>query len=188
MYANDLYLNNDYVESSYRTVGTTFAQPAVEGGSVITTINGSGGGMVTGPNITFSGGTTGMNFAGAGNTLTMSGTLVVANGGTGSTTAGGARTNLGAAASGANADITSLTGLTTPLSLAQGGTAAATAAAARTSLSVPRIHTAAVAPAVTDDGAAGFPIGTQWVDTVLDDAYISVDDSTGAAVWKKTTV
>ena len=39
-----------------------------------------------------------------------------------------------AAAPGANADITSLSGLTTPLSIAQGGTAATTAAGARTSL------------------------------------------------------
>ena len=39
------------------------------------------------------------------------------------------------AASGANADITSLTGLTTALSVAQGGTASTTAAAARTALS-----------------------------------------------------
>jgi hypothetical protein len=38
--------------------------------------------------------------------------VAVANGGTGATTAAGARTNLGAAASGANADITSMTGLT----------------------------------------------------------------------------
>lgn len=41
----------------------------------------------------------------------VSGTLVVANGGTGSTTASGARSNLGAAASGSNGDITALTGL-----------------------------------------------------------------------------
>jgi len=40
------------------------------------------------------------------------------------------------AASGANADITSLSGLTTPLSIAQGGTAGATAAAARTALGI----------------------------------------------------
>jgi len=40
----------------------------------------------------------------------------------------------GAAASGANADITSLTGLTTALSIAQGGTSATTAAAARAAL------------------------------------------------------
>lgn len=48
--------------------------------------------------------------------------LAVAGGGTGGETASAARTNLGAAASGANSDITSLTGLTTPLSAAQGGT------------------------------------------------------------------
>lgn len=48
--------------------------------------------------------------------------LPVAKGGTNATTSAAARTNLGAAASGANSDITSLTGLTTPLSEAQGGT------------------------------------------------------------------
>ena len=74
----------------------------------------------------------------------LSGTLAVANGGTGATTAGAALTNLGgtatgtalftaanagagratlsAAASGANSDITSLSGLTTALSVPQGGT------------------------------------------------------------------
>lgn len=43
-------------------------------------------------------------------------------GGTGAATASGARTNLSAAASGANSDITSLSGLTTALSAPQGGT------------------------------------------------------------------
>jgi hypothetical protein len=74
--------------------------------------------------------------------------VIISQGGTGSTTASGARLNLGittfadpivtattgatvrttigAAASGANNDITSLTGLTTALSVAQGGTGAAT--------------------------------------------------------------
>lgn len=42
------------------------------------------------------------------------------------TTAANARTAITAAASGANADITSLTGITTPLSLAQGGTGTTT--------------------------------------------------------------
>lgn len=51
-------------------------------------------------------------------------TLPVASGGTGSTTAGAARTALSAAASGDNSDITSLSGLTTPLSVPQGGTGA----------------------------------------------------------------
>ena len=54
--------------------------------------------------------------------LTLSNALGVASGGTGSTTATGARTNLSAAKSGANSDITSLTGLTTPLPISEGGT------------------------------------------------------------------
>ena len=52
--------------------------------------------------------------------------LPVASGGTGASTAGTARTNLSAAASGANSDITSITGLTTALTVAQGGTGVAT--------------------------------------------------------------
>lgn len=48
--------------------------------------------------------------------------LAIASGGTGAESASAARTNLSAAVSGANSDITSLTGLTTPLSAAQGGT------------------------------------------------------------------
>lgn len=58
------------------------------------------------------------------------------SGGTGATTAGAARSNLGAAASGANSDITGLSGLSTPLSVAQGGTGAATAGDARDGLGV----------------------------------------------------
>lgn len=52
--------------------------------------------------------------------------VAVINGGTGSGTAAGARTNLGAAASGANTDITSLASLSTPLSVGQGGTGVTT--------------------------------------------------------------
>lgn len=54
--------------------------------------------------------------------LALGAALPLTSGGTGGTTASAARTNLGAAASGANSDITSLSGLTTPLSVAQGGT------------------------------------------------------------------
>jgi hypothetical protein len=68
-------------------------------------------------------------------TALATGTVIpVANGGTGATSASAARSALSAAASGANSDITSLTGLTTPLSVAQGGTASTTAGAARTAL------------------------------------------------------
>ena len=63
-------------------------------------------------------------------------TLPVANGGTNATSAGDARTSLGAAASGANSDITSLTGLTTDLALTHGGTGASDASTARTNLGV----------------------------------------------------
>lgn len=56
----------------------------------------------------------------------LSGTLPVAKGGTGGTTASAARANLSAAASGANADITSLTNLTTPLDETEGGTGQST--------------------------------------------------------------
>lgn len=69
-----------------------------------------GGGTVT--SINASGGTTGLTFTGGPittfGTLTLGGTLAVANGGTGASVAGTARTNLGAAASGANTDITSI--------------------------------------------------------------------------------
>ncbi len=58
--------------------------------------------------------------------LTLTTALTVANGGTGANTAANARTNLSAAKSGANSDITSLSGLTTALSVAQGGTGLAT--------------------------------------------------------------
>lgn len=49
-----------------------------------------------------------------------------------------ARVTLVAAKSGANSDITSLSGLTTPLSIAQGGTGAATALAARVAIEAAR--------------------------------------------------
>ena len=59
-------------------------------------------------------------------TTHVTGTLPIGNGGTAATDAVTARTNLGAAASGANSDITSLTGITTPITVARGGTGSAT--------------------------------------------------------------
>jgi hypothetical protein len=60
--------------------------------------------------------------------------LAIASGGTGAESASAARTNIEAAKSGANSDITSLTGLTTALSAAQGGTGVTSMSALVTSL------------------------------------------------------
>jgi hypothetical protein len=57
-------------------------------------------------------------------TTTLTTPLAVTSGGTGAATAAGARTNLVAAKSGVNSDITSLSGLTTALSVVQGGSGA----------------------------------------------------------------
>jgi hypothetical protein len=64
-----------------------------------------------------------------------------------------------AAAPGANSDITSLSGLTTPLSIAQGGTAATTAAGARASLTVVA-YTTTTGSAVMPTGTTGERDGT----------------------------
>ncbi len=58
--------------------------------------------------------------------LSLGSPLSTAYGGTGAASPTGARTNIGAAASGNNSDLTSLSGLTTALSVLQGGTGATT--------------------------------------------------------------
>lgn len=109
----------------------------------------------------------------------FAGILPVTQGGTGASTASSARTNLGAtgigssvftaattadartaiaaAASGANSDITSLTGLTTPLSVAQGGTGSGVAATARANLGAAASGSNGDITALTN--AAGIQIG-----------------------------
>ena len=64
------------------------------------------------------------------NNLDSSNPLAVNLGGTGATAANIARNNLGAAKSGSNSDISSLSGLSTPLSIGQGGTGDSTASGA----------------------------------------------------------
>lgn len=67
------------------------------------------------------------------------------------------RTNIVAAKSGANSDITSITGLTTALSIAQGGTGGTSQATARTALG---LGSAAVAPILgTVSQSGGVPTG-----------------------------
>ncbi|EMC3438350.1 phage tail protein [Acinetobacter baumannii] len=74
------------------------------------------------------------------------GTAAISQGGTGATTAAGARANLGAAASGVNSDISELKGLTTPLSISQGGLGANNAQTARMNLG---LGTAAILTSTT---------------------------------------
>lgn len=192
---DNLQLDSDYTYATYAQpvpLTTNITNVAGDVTTVVTVINGNSGGGASGSAVTISGGTTGLDFDATGFTVTLQGTLVIANGGTGATTASGARTNLGLGtiatqnASGVTITGGSITGIT-DLAVADGGTGGSTAAAARANLSVPRVTSAAVAPAVTDDGAAGFPVGSLWVDTVLDNGYLSVDDATGAAVWKLIT-
>jgi len=49
------------------------------------------------------------------------------------------------------------------------------------------IQITTTAPLVTDDTAAGYEIGSRWIDTATDKAYECLDATNGAAVWKETT-
>lgn len=62
--------------------------------------------------------------------------IPIAYGGTGGSSPAMARSNLSAASSGINSDITALTGLTSPIPISSGGTGACTAADARRNLEV----------------------------------------------------
>ena len=46
---------------------------------------------------------------------------------------------------------------------------------------------ATAAPGVTDDTNAGYAVGSVWIDTTNDKAYVCLDASAGAAVWTETT-
>lgn len=112
----------------------------------------------------FSAGTTGLTpSTGTTGSITLSGTLAVANGGTGATVAATARTNLGAAASGANTDITSIALTTGTISATpSGGTDIVNKAYADSIASginfhqAVRLATAAALPAYTyNNGTSG---------------------------------
>lgn len=108
------YLSADYIDTQYQAFApsVTISTTVIGEASPVTVINGGGGGQATGPNVTFSGGGTGLDFQAVGNSIVLFGVLNLANGGTGASTAAGARANLDAAQRGTNADITMFTALT----------------------------------------------------------------------------
>ena len=44
---------------------------------------------------------------------------------------------------------------------------------------------ATTAPGVGDDSGDGYAVGSDWIDTTNDEAYVCVDASVGAAVWRQ---
>lgn len=135
-------------------------------GGIALSFTGSGGSVSS---VDASGGTTGLSFSGGPitttGTLTLSGTLAIANGGTGATTAGAALTALGGAASGA---ITA-SGLTVTTSRLLGRTTAATGAVeeltvgATLSLTAGSLAVASVPNAITfNNGGSGAASGTTY--------------------------
>ena len=47
---------------------------------------------------------------------------------------------------------------------------------------------ASVAPTANEDSGDGYAVGSVWIDTTADKAYICADATVAAAVWKETTV
>lgn len=147
----------------------------------------------------------------------LQGTLTVGQGGTGATTAAGARTNLSAAAAThthALAEVTDVTASATEVNYTDGvtsaiqtqldakqasdadltalaGIAASEGFYRKTDAGTATVHksnlAAAVAPGATDDSAAGYSIGSLWIDTTADKSYVCVDATATAAVWNDLT-
>lgn len=141
-YSGDLQAIADLVGTSgylKKDAANTWSLAAGTGGTGVTSVD-------------VSGGTTGLSFSGgpitSSGTITAAGTLAISNGGTGSTTAAGARSSLGLGtiSTQASSSVTitggSITGIA-DLAVADGGTGASTATDARTNLGLGTMATQA---------------------------------------------
>jgi len=141
----------------------------------------------TSPVTTLSFGTTGLTPSTAtSGAITVAGTLAVANGGTGVTSTGAAPFAL----KGANSDITSLAGLTTPLSVSQGGIGASTLTANNVLLGNGTAAPLSVAPSTA--GNVLTSNGTTWTSAAptgggVAGGFVSVQYFTtvGAITWTR---
>jgi hypothetical protein len=86
----DLTQDPDFVRETYSPPPHISVVDAGGGGAAVTSING-----LSGPSVNVTGGTTGLSFGTAAPNIVLGGILALANGGTGASTAAGAKVNLG---------------------------------------------------------------------------------------------
>ncbi len=100
-YGDNLQLSSEYTYTTYSApvIDTTSITNLAGATTVVTTINGGGGGQATGPTITLGSTWNGVDFTATQTAVNLE-----------ITNAANARTDLGAAASGVNTDITQLNG------------------------------------------------------------------------------
>ena len=123
------------------------------------------------------------------------GTVPLASGGTGATTALGARTSLGlatVASSGSYADLTDLpvagTHFLAPTGSGSGLTGLTKSQVGLSQVENLKVNLAAETdPGLTADGGAGYASGSRWVNTATGKEFVCLSAAAGAALWKETT-